>query len=90
MLFFLCSDTVGRSSMFCAIMSTIERCKIEGEVDVFQVIKALRVQKPGAILNVVLFSPTLTIVLLEVFFLIPIMFVPEHLWAIDIDDHFLV
>ena len=56
----------------------------------FQVIKALRVQKPGAILNVVLFSPTLSIVLLEVFFLIPIMFVPEHLWAIDIDDHFLV
>ena len=58
----------------------------------FQMIKALRVQKPGAILNVVLFSPTLilTVVLWEVFFLTPIMFVPEHLWAIDIDDHFLV
>ena len=61
-LFFVClfvcpsymySDTVGRSGMFCAIMSTIERCKAEGVVDVFQVIKALRTQKPGAILNVV-------------------------------------
>ena len=39
--------------MFCAIMSTIERCKSEGVVDVFQVIKALRVQKPEAVLNVV-------------------------------------
>ena len=39
--------------MFCAIMSTIERCKTEGVVDVFQVTKALRVQKPGAVLNVV-------------------------------------
>ena len=47
------SDTVGRSGMFCAIMSTVERCKTEGVVDVFQVTKALRVQKPGAILNVV-------------------------------------
>ena len=47
------SDTVGRSGMFCAIMSTIECCKAEGVVDVFQVIKALRTQKPGAVLNVV-------------------------------------
>ena len=35
--------------MFCAIATTIERCKTEGVVDVFQVVKALRVQKPGAI-----------------------------------------
>ena len=39
--------------MFCAIATTIERCKTEGVVDVFQVVKALRVQKPGAVLNVV-------------------------------------
>ena len=50
---YLYSDTVGRSGMFCAIMSTIERCKTEGVVDVFQVTKALRVQKPGAVLDVV-------------------------------------
>ena len=39
--------------MFCAIATTIERCKTEGVVDVFQVVKALRVQKPGAVCNVV-------------------------------------
>ena len=39
--------------MFCVIATTIERCKTEGVVDIFQVVKALRIQKPGAILNVV-------------------------------------
>ena len=39
--------------MFCAITTTIERCKTEGVVDVFQVVKALRVQKPGAVRTVV-------------------------------------
>ena len=39
--------------MFCAIATTIERCKREGVVDVFQVVKALRVHKPGAVCNVV-------------------------------------
>ena len=47
------SDTVSRSGMFCAIVTTIERCKTEGVVDVFQVVKALRVQKPGAVPTVV-------------------------------------
>ena len=48
MLFFS-SDTVTRSGMFCAIATIIDRCKTEGVVDVFQVVKALRVQKPGAV-----------------------------------------
>ena len=39
--------------MFCALVTTIERCKTEGVVDVFQVVKALRVQKPGAVPTVV-------------------------------------
>ena len=39
--------------MFCAIATTIEHCKTEGVVDVFQVVKALRIHKPGAVLNVV-------------------------------------
>ena len=34
--------------MFCAIATAIEWCKTEGVVDIFQVVKALRVQKPGA------------------------------------------
>ena len=42
--------------MFCAIATTIERCKTEGVVDVFQVVKALRVQKPGAVPTVVSYN----------------------------------
>ena len=50
---FPCSNTVSRSAIFCAVATTIERCKTEGVVDVFQVVKAMRVQKPGAIQTVV-------------------------------------
>ena len=50
---YLYSDTVSRSGMFCAIATTIDRCKTEGVVDVFQVVKALRIHKPGAVLTVV-------------------------------------
>ena len=49
------SVALSRSGMFCAIATTIERCKTEGVVDVFQVVKALRVQKPGAVRTVVCF-----------------------------------
>ena len=35
------------------IATTIDRCKTEGVVDVFQVVKALRIHKPGAVLTVV-------------------------------------
>ena len=43
------SNTVTRSGMFCAMATVIDRCKTEGVVDVFQVVKALHVQKPGAV-----------------------------------------
>ena len=48
-----CSDTVSRSGMFCAIATTVDRCKTESVVDVFQVVKAQRIQKPGLVLTVV-------------------------------------
>jgi protein tyrosine phosphatase len=60
-----CSDTVTRSGMFCAIATTIERCKTEGVVDVFQVVKALRVQKPGAVPTVVSKCMQISIIILE-------------------------
>ena len=47
-----CSDMVSRSAIFCATMTTIEGCKTESMADVFQVVKALRVQKPGAVMTV--------------------------------------
>ncbi len=57
LLFFLyCSDTVSRSCVFCVAAILTESCKAEGHIDVFQVVKAVRVQKPGAIPNVVSFA----------------------------------
>ena len=53
------SDTVTRSGMFCSMATVIDRCKTEGVVDVFQVVKALRVQKPGAVPTLVNFLHTL-------------------------------
>ena len=47
------SDTVSRVGVFCSLVNAIEMCKTEGVVDVFQVVKALRTQKPGAVLTVV-------------------------------------
>jgi len=43
------SDTVSRCGIFCALVNGIERCKMEGIVDVFEVVKALRTQKPGSV-----------------------------------------
>ena len=40
--------------MFCSVINAIEMCKTEGVVDVFQVVKALRIQKPGAVQTVVI------------------------------------
>ena len=42
-----------RSGMFCALATVIDRCKTEGIVDVFQVVKALRTSKPSAVPTVV-------------------------------------
>ena len=51
--FLLYSDTVGRSAMFCAAATTINKCKTEGVIDVFQVLKSQRIQKPGGVQTVV-------------------------------------
>ena len=52
-IMFIFSGTVSRVSVFCSVVNAIEMCKTEGVVDVFQVVKALRIQKPGAVLTVV-------------------------------------
>ena len=43
--YYISSDTVSRVGVFCSLVNAIEMCKTEGVVDVFQVIKALRIQK---------------------------------------------
>ena len=50
-LTFFNSDLVGCSSIFCATMATIDQLKSESVADVFQVVKAMRVQLPGAVTN---------------------------------------
>ncbi len=49
----MCSDTVSRSAIFCAAMTAVEWFKTEAAVDIFNVVKLLRHQKPGAVLTVV-------------------------------------
>ena len=44
---------MSRVSIFCSMVNAIEMCKTEGVVDVFQVVKALRIQKPGAVTTMV-------------------------------------
>ena len=43
------SDTVSRSCVFCAIVTTINRCNAEGVIDIFRVVKELRIQKPEGV-----------------------------------------
>ena len=50
---YLCSDTVGRSAIFCAALTAIEQCKTEVAIDVFHAVKGIRMQKPGAVMSVV-------------------------------------
>uniref|UniRef100_A0A1X7U8I1 protein-tyrosine-phosphatase n=1 Tax=Amphimedon queenslandica TaxID=400682 RepID=A0A1X7U8I1_AMPQE len=58
-----CSDTVGRSAMFCAAATTINKCKTEGVIDVFQVLKSQRIQKPGSVQTVTQYEGICQIVL---------------------------
>ena len=49
----VCSDTVSRSGVYCSVSIALEQCKAEGVVDVFQVTKAIRRSKPGAVTTLV-------------------------------------
>ena len=51
--FLIFSDTISRCGVFCALLNCIECCKTESIVDVFQAVKALRIQKPGMVQTVV-------------------------------------
>ena len=44
---------MGRSGVYCAVSNVLEQCKLERVVDVFQAVKTIRTQKPGAITTVV-------------------------------------
>lgn len=54
--FSLFSDGISRSGTFCALYSVLERVKFEQVVDVFQAIKAMRIQQQGLVKTVVCHS----------------------------------
>ena len=46
---YIYSDGMGRTGVFITVMSEIERIKFDGEIDIFQTIKAIRVQRPNMV-----------------------------------------
>ena len=53
-IFFSSSDTVSRTGVYCSISIALEQCKTEGVIDVFQVTKAVKRSKPGAVTTLVI------------------------------------
>ena len=51
--YILCSDGMGRTGVFITVMTEIERVKVEREVDIFQTVKTMRVQRPNMVSTVV-------------------------------------
>ena len=49
----LSSDTVTRTGVFCTLYTAIQQYKTEQQVDVYQILKTLRTQKPGLVPKVV-------------------------------------
>jgi protein tyrosine phosphatase len=54
-------NTVSRCGLLVALTNAIDCCKTEGTVDVFQAVKALRIQKPGSLCNVQQYQSIFTI-----------------------------
>ena len=54
------SDGMSRTGVFIAAMCEVERVKVEGEVDIFQTIKAMRKKRPHMVHNKVGPSHTYT------------------------------
>jgi len=52
----MCNDGVGRTGTFICIYSQLERIKAEGIADVFQYIKASRLQRPKLVSEVEQFT----------------------------------
>ena len=48
-----CSNGIGRSGTFCVLYTVLEKMKVEKVVDVFQIVKLLRIQKPGLVEDLV-------------------------------------
>ena len=53
--FWICSSGTGRTGAFCAICASIDRIKTESAVDIFQIVKAMRLQRYNIINTEVFF-----------------------------------
>ena len=47
------SNGIGRSGVFCTIVSVVEEMKVENVIDVFYKVKSLRIKRPGMVQSVV-------------------------------------
>ena len=45
---------MSRCGVYCSVSIALEQCKTEGVIDVFQVIKAVKRSKPGAVTTLVI------------------------------------
>jgi len=59
-MFITCSNGVGRSGTFCALLNCINRFRQEQVIDVFQVVQMMRSQRPGLVENTVSIELVLT------------------------------
>ena len=50
------SDGMSRTGVFITVMSEIDRVKVEGEIDIFQTVKAARTARPHMVPTVVSFT----------------------------------
>lgn len=53
--FIFCSAGAGRTGSFCALSTALEQVKAEGVLDMFQIVKCLRMQRPHMVQNLVSF-----------------------------------
>ena len=53
MFYIVIQDGVGRSGTFCALIISMNQFKVEQKVDIFQIIKLMRTQRPGSVANAV-------------------------------------
>ena len=49
----LLSSGLGRTGVFCALSICLERVKADGVLDVYQAVKAMRIQRPQLVRTVV-------------------------------------
>ncbi|XP_065834059.1 receptor-type tyrosine-protein phosphatase S-like isoform X2 [Oscarella lobularis] len=47
-----CNNGIGRSGVFCTIVSVVEEMKVENVIDVFYKVKSLRIKRPGMVQSV--------------------------------------